>query len=273
MTRLPKRLGASLRRVPDTANLGAYAEDVERWILLGTVHPANGRWFFASPIPVAVAGLVGVVVVNDSQFIMTLEGPAGGDPANIFGAAQEQIQFQVDVLGYELGATLTAEVDRATVEGKGVAPVLLRLQYEWPELTGRSPGTPVAGADLAHIAAATGRSPHLRAALADLGLARSRALDTSFYCARAIESVRHWLAVSAEAELTESEAWQRLRDALGVSESELRLVTNAARGSRHGDHTSVTAEERLEYLRISRLVFQRAVDLASTQDSVPDMPQ
>lgn len=79
----------------------------------------------------------------------------------------------------------------------------------------------------------------------DLVSAMKHADDTSFYCFRAIESLRlHSAAVHKLLDEDKNVQWEKFREVSGLSKSEIDEISEAAKGVRHGGVALVTGEER-----------------------------
>ena len=97
----------------------------------------------------------------------------------------------------------------------------------------------------------------------DLTLAMQHAIDTAFYCYRAIESLRqHWGAVNDVSD--KSAQWEGFRNFLGIGKDSINPIRIAAEGVRHGELIPITDQERTE-------LFMRTWDLVEAYlAKVPD---
>ena len=99
----------------------------------------------------------------------------------------------------------------------------------------------------------------LRAAIVD----RDR---SSMHCGRAIESIRQ-VFYRPEDGKHAKESWKRMREALGLAEDDLKVITEASMPSRHGAMPYRSPEERLALIRMVRQV---AVAYARYVSSMPE---
>jgi hypothetical protein len=84
---------------------------------------------------------------------------------------------------------------------------------------------------------------YLRSALSDLSSAIASPNDTGFYCYRAIEVLMQEFKQSGETD--SRKAWPRFRDALQVTESWIKPLTDHSASNRHGELKGLSGQERV----------------------------
>jgi len=124
--------------------------------------------------------------------------------------------------------------------------------------------------DLLHRAIAEPRfGPALGMAMHDV---RAAILDRDLvpmHCNRAAESIRQVFVRPEDGKETKP-SWKRMREALALTEAELKLLTDASVSSRHGGMPYMTGEQRLALIRRARQViiaYTRYVSLAGETPS------
>jgi hypothetical protein len=99
----------------------------------------------------------------------------------------------------------------------------------------------------------------LRISLFNFKLAIRYPADTGFYCYRAIESVRNAFG-------KDKSGWESMHSKLGTSETNIRLFKEKhSDEQRHGGITEMTGEERVQMLKVARLVIDKFINYAKDQ--------
>ncbi len=75
-------------------------------------------------------------------------------------------------------------------------------------------------------------------------------------CTRAIEGIRHMIAPGKKT----GPAWAKMRLALRISESYLRMLTDHSRGPRHGDRTHIKGDITMEIVKRSWVIINRFLE-------------
>jgi hypothetical protein len=104
-----------------------------------------------------------------------------------------------------------------------------------------------------------------------LGDFRAAVLDrqrSGMLCYRAAECLRHCFIRPGDKERSgdhRRRIWNRMQDALGISEDDIRQLERASVPSRHGNAVDMTAEQRMELMRIARSVILNFAQWAAKQ--------
>jgi hypothetical protein len=109
-------------------------------------------------------------------------------------------------------------------------------------------------------------------ALADIKRAARSLHDSGFYCYRAIESVMQFFKIHGEdvplsGKKADERAWEKMRNALGVSREEIDTVKEKADPLRHGKPTSMTEEERSQLMKITVPIIDKFCTFLATDTS------
>jgi hypothetical protein len=120
---------------------------------------------------------------------------------------------------------------------------------------------------------------YIARSMGDFRLAMLSAMDTGFYCYRAIETLMHFHAASTANVLDQKEAkqWEAFREHHGISKEDIFWIKKFADPIRHGNGASldeITDGNRAEIfkraMRIAIAVYRRAcADLGLTSTSNP----
>jgi hypothetical protein len=98
---------------------------------------------------------------------------------------------------------------------------------------------------------------YINRCLSDLVSAMKHADDTGFYCFRAIESLRLHCASIHSIDIDNKKAqWKKFNEVSGLSESETKVVTEAAKPVRHGDVARLSGNEREELLKKTWVIVE-----------------
>ena len=232
------------------------------WFLAGAIHPERGGWYFDSPITFVLEGISGTLHMRQGRFRIALHGSTSFGHEHVLRLARELAQVYADVLGFELGAALTVEVQDMMFVSAAGETVDINFASEWPELSGREPGAVITPEEIGRNVNAALASVQLRLALADLAAARAREVDAAFHCQRALERVRQWVVERHNStDLNKDSAWKLMRDDLGLDRDELQEISDESTGSRHGEVKHVTRDDQLKWLTVTRNVVRKAIAL------------
>jgi hypothetical protein len=107
---------------------------------------------------------------------------------------------------------------------------------------------------------------YLNRCFSDLVSALKHFDDTAFYCYRAIESLRHHVAVTHNAtDKEKAQQWQLFRSFAGVEETAIKKIKVQADGPRHGNPTSPSANDRGKLLQTTWDIVRAYVDKLQTK--------
>jgi hypothetical protein len=240
---------------------------------IGIVHPQAGAWYFDEPIVARRDDETITMIVRGSAFQVRVLTPAVGTEIDetwvdqTWLRASATVHGALDALGFHLGAALDIQMVSGTVNDRGfIFPTLLRPYF------GTVAGSRVDGAELQKYVPHAIDNANLRYALGDVRQALQLDDDSAFYCYRAIESLRqHFVEGDEEDRAVRVESWRGLRDALGVTEADIRAIGDAAKSRRHGGKDQLELAKRVEFLTTTRQMIARFVDLLPTL-AVGDIP-
>jgi len=99
----------------------------------------------------------------------------------------------------------------------------------------------------------------IRQAIKDLRNAIREPSDTVFHCYRAVEAIRQEYVGKRQpyTRAARRASWDRLRQATGVPEPDLRWLEDLATRRRHGEPVSVSHELRERAIRLARTVLEK----------------
>jgi hypothetical protein len=247
---------------------GDYGGAVRVYHFTGVVFPERAplTFLFGEEVELhhAASGWKGNVRVSviASQISVIARSEADLDIYTLKNLLQETCRGLVDGIGYVAGRGYEVELTAATdvdgghvVFGIGV-PVLEEAQSERPVSPER-----VLELTLAY--------PWLRRALGELRRAIREPGDTGFHCYRAVESVRQHFRVSGDTGASAS--WERMREALNLSEGWIMQLKMFADAQRHGESPYASDLERAaDMTRAWRVVDRFVVLLAEGLERLED---
>lgn len=226
--------------------------------LTGDVHPRAGGWYFDSAIKVTRDDEEIQIMVRNATFVMRVITPGEGKTDDewfiqLWQRASVALRGALDSLGLFQGAALNIELTAGSVDNNAVVF--------------QDPSKP----DFALVQAARVESEklepliwhsfenrHLRHALADVRQALVLDDDASFYCYRAIESLRqHYLAGAEDDGAARRQSWEDLRNTLNVTETEIEPIKLAARSRRHGGSQSTDYAARSKQVIWTRDLIEK----------------
>ena len=109
------------------------------------------------------------------------------------------------------------------------------------------------------LVTASWNSWELQSALSDIRQAILEPNATATLCYRAVESIRQKYRVGNDDSANRSASWSALRDATGVSRSELDWLGHLATPRRHGELRDLSEGDRRRALRMARQVVENHV--------------
>jgi hypothetical protein len=220
----------------------------------GRVSPENLA-IDISEVSVQVSGARGefvadvVIRVSRSQVsavITVLRGDA--DIATIRNFVLEVVQLEIDLFGYLEGSAYSVELN-AVAEGEHTSTFIgVHIEQLFQDRDNR----PIPFSPLIDLAMGDSALQH---AVADFRQAIQIPRDTTFYCYRVIESIRHAFQTDDDP----APAWTRMRESLRLDVDSLQEAARAARGRRHGRPQEVTGEERVRAIAYAQSVIDRYV--------------
>ena len=226
--------------------------------LTGNVHPQAGGWYFDHAIKVTRDDEEIQIILHNSNFVMRVISP-GEDKTDeqwfieLWQRASVALRGALDSLGLLRGATLTVELIAGSVDNNAVV-------FEDPTKPNFAlvQDARVESEKLGPLVRHSFENRHLRHALADLRQALALDDDASFYCYRAIESLRQHYLVGAEDDgAARRQSWEDLRIALGVAETDIEPIKLAARSRRHGGSQSADYAERKSHVIWTRDLIEK----------------
>lgn len=228
--------------------------------LTGAVLPQRAQISFGHPthFPTLLSGPEGDATINVSvifnQVAVWVKSQFEWDILDLRNEVSTIIRHQLAIAGFLLGYAYNLEITRVTTED-GMIDYVYGIDI--PCLVEKMDGKFSAEAFTELIVKASGPKGFiLHRCFTDLNLAMQHAVDTAFYCYRAIESLRqHWGAVNDV--LEKSAQWEGFRNFLGIGKDMIDPVRIAAEGVRHGQLIPITDQQRIE-------LFIRTWDLVET---------
>ncbi|MFD2365678.1 hypothetical protein [Pseudoduganella sp. GCM10020061] len=235
--------------------------------LTGAVLPERAQISFGHPTdhPFLLSGPKGDATVNVcvvfNQVAVWVKSQFEWDIFDLRNEVSTILRHQLAIAGFLLGYAYNLEITRVTTANGAIDHV---YGIDIPCLVKKMEGkfSPEAFTEL--IVKASGPKGFiLHRCFTDLTLAMQHAVDTAFYCYRAIESLRqHWGAMNDVREKLAQ--WEGFRNFLGIGKDLIDPVRIAAEGVRHGQLVPITDQERLE-------LFTRTWDLVEAYlNKVPD---
>lgn len=229
-------------------------EMVDQCFFYGLVHPAGDGWSFDEPFSFSFLEHDTQVqtFIKYGKFHAVVSTNAKLDQ-NFSNDLMSVIQGLLDALGFHLGVRIRAELIGAIVHPN---TLIFTTPASWPEAVGRTADQPlrVEAEELVPFTDTALREPLVRFALGDICEALVQAADTGFLCYRAVESIRQWYQEVDPRTDSNSEGWRRMRDALAVSEEELRRLGALASRRRHGGAAAISEQERIWAIGLARRV-------------------
>ena len=188
-----------------------------------------------------------------SQITVTVES----EEPNIFtlrNLVRSETEFVTSVAGFLMGFGYDIEITKAFDENLASTRV---FGIDIPALTERATGRNIGALVNAIFPLCFGEEAiFLRRCLADLSFAIKRLDDTAFYCFRALESLRQ----SFGSNLSESEQWKAMAQAVGSSKEDMEPLRVHAFPARHGIPKPLSDEERKDLFLYTWSIVEKYID-------------
>ena len=235
--------------------------------LTGSVLPERAQISFghSTKLPFLLSGPEGDAIVNVcvtlNQVAVWVKSQFEWDIFDLRNEVSTITRHQLAIAGFLLGHAYNLEITRVITPDGMIDHV---YGIEIPCLVKKMEGKFSSEAFTELMVKASGPKGFiLHRCFTDLNLAMQHAVDTAFYCYRAIESLRqHWGAVNDV--LDKSAQWEGFRNFLGIGKHLIDPVRIAAEGVRHGHLIPITDQERIE-------LFMRTWDIVEAYIAkVPD---
>jgi hypothetical protein len=170
-----------------------------------------------------------------------------------------------DAIGFVVGASLDVEII-SCIAPDGNSHV---FNTAFDGLTKYSVGSKESMTAFNALINQATRSQFVRMALSDLRNAIREPLDTCANCYRAVESIRQeYLEGNSNKARPRKDSWQRLREAVGLNEAEVRWLEERAIPRRHGEPIDVNHADRERALQLAwRVVEQHCLNYAEPSGS------
>lgn len=199
-------------------------------------------------------------VVHESAVAVEAVQIESGDFLDFRNAVFNCAQSTVDLIAALIGASLTVELQTAQSAGgqyyifDSYIPIIAR------------PGSlPLVPAHIEYIF----ESDASQAALADFCLAMQHSIQTGFFCYRAIESIMQ--SFRPQLTISESIAWELMRESLGVSRDTINKIKVHADWARHGRSGTMSDNDRSFVLSTTQAIILRYLNFVANGRGV--MPE
>jgi hypothetical protein len=230
------------------------------WIFFGRVLPERTPLKFIFPssrIQVPDFGLtleLSDFIVDNSQFLLRVRIERGScDLLTMRNIIDDHIRAHLDFIGYKRGVVYHLDIVGSFVPDFSDYHFFAQLIPALAELKSNTvSGTGQFDIRLDEIELVSG-SVAIKLALADLRKAKDNAVDSGFYCYRAVESIRQEFGEVAGA------AWEHLRRSLKVDRSCIDYLKHWADPRRHGKSVPIIDGERKNLLIISDEIVDRYI--------------
>jgi hypothetical protein len=229
-----------------------------KYTFFGRVHPERYGWGINEPFEVILNHYDGAssrhrMTIIASQVDVTVYTDSAESVLDMKNRVSRLVRNLADAIGYVSGASLDVEMI-SCISPDGNSHV---FNTAFDGLISHEVGTEENLKIFNTLIVQTGRSQFVRMALSDLRSAIREPLDTCVNCYRAVESIRQeYLEGSPDKGADRKNSWKRLRDAVGVSEEELRWLEERATPRRHGNPIDATHAERERALRLAWRVVE-----------------
>ena len=242
------------------------------YIFTGQIHPERYGWGVNPIHDVVVVHHDGAqsrmrVSIIASQVTVTVHTDSTDSVGDMKNRVSRQVRNLTDSLGFVAGAALNVEI-LACITPDGQHSV---FNTAFPEILDNPVDSSESQRVFNALVRQAGRSRFIRMALSDLKNAISEPLDTCVNSYRAVESIRQeYLPGGTDDGPARKQSWSRLREAIGVAQSDLDWLRELATPRRHGAPIDQPEEQRERALRIARQVVEKhclAVDDAQQADA------
>jgi hypothetical protein len=239
------------------------------YVFTGRIHPERFNWNMNPPYEVIVSHHDGTssllqITISASQVNVVVRTNSDDAVLDMKNRVARQVRNLVDSLGFVTAASLDVEIINCTSLGGGCQV----FNTAFDGLLEHPPGSEESQRIFNVLITQANRSQFVRMALADMRNAIAEPLDTCVNCYRAVESIRHeYLEGESDSGTDRKSSWMRLRNTVGVDETEIRWLEDRATPRRHGRPLDVTHAEREQALRLARRVVEE--HCLARQESAP----
>jgi hypothetical protein len=232
-------------------------------LFLGQIFPSNsqitisGHDYMFEDEKLAIKGRILVTIKNSQVIIQFISSTFIEDIGTLRNIAHDNARILIEAAGFYTGSILNLNITHA-IWGNGSR--LAVFTSDAPALKGFSESQGITIDDLFAVAYDLSDA-YLQQSLSDMTRAMQSAVDTGFYCYRALESIRHYFKNTYELQ-KDGASWEKLRTELNFSREDIGYIKRFADAVRHGDaknFQSVTSEERTKILQTSASVICRYV--------------
>lgn len=220
---------------------------MEAYLFYGIVLPERAQLSlqFAHGFSHLTSGNCGQVKVNVilNQVAVWVESEHEWNILELRNIVKSIVQNHLAMVGYFKGYAYDLEVTRVLNQSRGVDHM---FGIDIPCLAERGKAIDLNDAMAKLIAKTIGpNGVFLHRCFNDLISSMKHAYDTSFYCYRAIEALRHHCAaLNGLSEAEKPKQWEKFREVSGCEEQTLRTIKEAADPLRHGEVSGVDSNER-----------------------------
>jgi hypothetical protein len=193
-----------------------------------------------------------VVHIADSQILADVSVPESEmEFYTLKNLVEAEIRMILDLAGYQFGGSFDMEIisavsrdtDESVVFGNTI-PVLQNIrQNDYGVIDGP-------------LLAVVAGNPFAKKVLADFREAIRMALETGFFCNRAVESMMQSMKPSPKTKTT-TQDWARLHDALKIKESYAHRVKKHSDDARHGNLVNISDNERADVYLVTHEIIRR----------------
>lgn len=173
------------------------------------------------------------------------------DLGHIYARAHDLARSAVDLLAFRTGFGMTLVIETYT-DPQGASSPIAPHDPELGKLT-----SVFEKHDFHSLWSLVATEPSLFFALNDLIVAIMTPNHVPVNCARAIEGLRHLIAPPP---LSSSQSWKAMQEALRVTESYLRLITDTSVQPRHGNRKRIEGPTTSEIARRSWIIMNRFLE-------------
>jgi len=236
----------------------------------GRIHPERYGWGIGEPYEVIIYHHDGAssqlrTTMVASQVNVTVHTNSAEPVLDMKNRVTRLVRNLADAIGHVTGASLDVEII-SCIAPDGSTHV---FNTGFDGLIKHEVGSEESQRIFNVLIAQATRSQFVRMALSDLRSAIREPLDTCVNCYRAVESIRQeYLEANPDKGTARKNYWNRLRDAVGVDEAELRWLEDRATPRRHGNPIDVTHAERERALQLAwRVVEEHCLNYAESTES------
>jgi hypothetical protein len=236
----------------------------------GRIHPERYGWGIGEPYEVIVCHHDGAssrlrIAIVASQVNVMVHSNSTEPVLDMKNRVTRLVRNLADAIGYVTGSSLDVEII-SCIAPDGSSHV---FNTGFDGLIKHEVGSEESQRIFNVLIAQANRSQFVRMALSDLRSAIREPLDTCANCYRALESIRQeYLEGNSDKGTARKNSWERLRDAVGVDEAEVRWLENRATPRRHGNPIDVTHADRERALRLAwRVVGKHCLNYGESTES------